>query len=165
MKLLGTLLLLLGLSTSLWAQQSGSVRRLDESNGFRGLPFGAPLTEGLHLKLIQDSGDEKIYERTDEDLRLGSFSATRIHYKFFQGQFAAVTIIVKGADQAQRVLPAFQSIYGPGRMEGFSCKWQGEQVGLSFASWSADNAILAMSSLPLTVKMKQAKSAGKGPRK
>lgn len=157
MKRLGSLALLALLPLSLRAQQAGSVQRLDESNGFRGLHFGAPLTEGLHLRLVQDKGDEKIYERTDEDLRLGSFSAARIHYKFFRGQFAAVTIIVKGAEHAQRVLPAFQNVYGPGKMEGFSCKWQGRQVALSCASWSADNAILAMSSLPLAAQMKQAK--------
>jgi hypothetical protein len=157
MKLLYTLLLTLPLP--LLAQEAGSVRRLDESNGFRGIRFGTALTEGLHLRLVQDNGDEKIYERTDEDLRLGQFTATRIHYKFYQGQFAAVTIIVKGTEHAQRVLPTFQGVYGPGRMEGFSCKWQGQQVGLSYASWSSDNAILAMTSLPLTSKMKQAKDA------
>ncbi|TGE04087.1 hypothetical protein [Hymenobacter fodinae] len=151
--------LLLALPLSLSAQEPGSVRRLDESNGFRGIRFGTPLTDALHLHLVQDNGDEKIYERTDEDLRLGQFSAYRIHYKFFRGQFAAVTIIVKGTEHAQQVLPTFQQVYGPGKMEGFSCKWQGQQVGLSYASWSADNAILAMTSLPLTVKMKQAKEA------
>lgn len=161
MKRFSGLALLALLPLSLRAQQAGSVQRLDESNGFRGLRFGAPLTEALHLRLVQDSGDEKIYERTDEDLRLGSFSATRIHYKFFRGQFAAVTIIVKGTEHAQRVLPTFQNVYGPGKMEGFSCKWQGRQVALSCASWSDDNAILAMSSLPLAAQMKQAKATPK----
>ncbi|SNR32448.1 hypothetical protein [Hymenobacter mucosus] len=146
---------------SLHAQQSGSVRRLDESNGFRGLHFGAPLTGALHLKLIQDRGDEKIYERTDENLQLGAFVATRIHYKFFRGQFAAVTIIVKGAEHAQQVLPTFQNVYGPGKMEGFSCKWQGQQVALSCASWSDDNAILAMTSVALAAQMKQAQATTK----
>lgn len=156
-------LVLLLLPLALLAQQP-TVQRLDESNGFRGLHFGAPLTEALHLRLIQDKGDEKIYERTDEDLSLGSFSAARIHYKFFRGQFAAVTVIVKGAEHARRVLPAFQSLYGPGQMQGFSCKWSGRQVGLSYASWSDDNAILAMQSLTLAALMKQAqttRAAGK----
>lgn len=135
-----------------------SITRLDLANGFRGLTFGSPLTEALHLKVVQDKGDEKIYERLDEQLRVGSFTAARIHYKFFRGQFAAVTIIVKGTADAQKVRPAFESLYGPGRLEGFSCKWQGALVALSCASLSDDQTILAMSSLPLAAQMQQAKA-------
>ena len=151
--LLPALLLLLTLTT-----RAQSPTRLDESNGFRGLRFGAPLTEALHLKLVQDKGDEKIYERTDEQLRVAGFTAARIHYKFYRGQFAAVTIIVKGAAETQKVRPAFEALYGPGRLEGFGCKWQGTLVALSCASLSNDQAILAMSSLPLTAQMRQAKA-------
>jgi hypothetical protein len=153
MKLLLLSLLLL-LTLPAYAQ---SIARLDLTNGFRGLPFGAPLTEALHLHLVQDKGDEKIYERTDEQLRVGSFTAARIHYKFFRGQFAAVTIIVKGAAETQKVRPTFEALYGPGRLEGFSCKWHGALVALSCASLSDDQAILAMSSLPLAAQMRQAK--------
>lgn len=134
-----------------------SITRLDLANGFRGLTFGSPLTEALHLNLVQDKGDEKIYERLDEQLHVGSFTATRIHYKFFRDQFAAVTIIVKGAADAQKVRPTFEALYGPGRLEGFSCKWQGTLVALSCASLSDDQAILAMSSRPLAIQMQQAK--------
>lgn len=156
MKFLFALPLLLALAAG--AQQpAGSAAKLDESNGFRGLRFGSPLTEALHLRLVQDKGDEKIYERTDEQLRVGGFTAARIHYKFFRGQFAAVTIIVRGAAEAQKVRPTFEAAYGPGHLEGFNCKWQGRQVALSCASWSADNAILAISSLPLAAQMQQAK--------
>ncbi|RSK34569.1 hypothetical protein [Hymenobacter metallilatus] len=160
LRLVWVLLVLLGTPLALRAQQPASVQRLDESNGFRGLRFGTPLTEALHLRLVQDKGDEKIYERTDENLRVGQFSAARIHYKFYKGQFAAVTIIVKGPEHAQRVLPMFEALYGPGRPDGFSHKWRGRQVALSCASWSEDNAILSMSSLLLTAQMQQAK-AGK----
>lgn len=153
--------LLLLLTASTHAQ---SPARLDATNGFRGLRFGSPLTEALHLRLMQDKGDEKIYERLDEQLRVGSFTAARIHYKFFRGQFASVTIIVKGAADAQKVRPAFETLYGPGRQEGFNCKWQGSLVALSCASWSDDQAILAMSSLPLAAQMQQAK-ASTGPTK
>ncbi|WBO85753.1 hypothetical protein [Hymenobacter yonginensis] len=134
-----------------------SVARLDVANGFRGLTFGSPLTEALHLNLVQDKGDEKIYERLDEQLRVGSFTAARIHYKFFRGQFAAVTIIVKGAADAQKVRPTFEALYGPGRLQGFSCKWQGALVALSCASLADDQTILAMSSVPLAAQMQQAK--------
>jgi hypothetical protein len=151
--LLTTLLLLLTLTA-----RTQSITRLDAANGFRGLAFGAPLTEALHLKVVQDKGDEKIYERTDEQLRVGNFTAARIHYKFFRGQFAAVTIIVKGAADAQKVRPTFEALYGPGRVEGFGCKWQGALVALSCASLSDDQAIMAMSSLPLAAQMQQAKA-------
>ena len=103
--LLFLLSLLLLTAFALRAQQPAGIQRLDVSNGFRGLRFGSPLTEALHLRLIQDKGDEKIYERTDEELRVGGFTAARIHYKFFQGRFATVTIIVKGAADAQRCAP------------------------------------------------------------
>ncbi|SHK51993.1 hypothetical protein [Hymenobacter psychrotolerans] len=135
-----------------------SIARLDASNGFRGLQFGSPLTEALRLKLVQDKGDEKIYERTDEQLSLGGFKAARIHYKFYRGQFAAVTIIVKGAEHARQVRPTFEAAYGPGRPEGFNYKWQGALVALSCASLSDDQAILAMSSRPLALQMQQAKA-------
>ncbi|MBD2717027.1 hypothetical protein KBK19_18420 [Microvirga sp. STR05] len=151
--LLLPLLLLLTLAT-----HAQSVTRLDLANGFRGLTFGSPLTEALNLKLVQDKGDEKIYERLGEQLHVGSFTAARIHYKFFRGQFAAVTIIVKGATDAQKVRPTFESLYGPGHLEGFSCKWQGTLVALSCASLSDDQTILAMSSLPLAAQMQQAKA-------
>ncbi|MET4106235.1 hypothetical protein [Hymenobacter sp. UYP22] len=150
--------LLFLLPLALRAQQPASVRRLDESNGFRGLRFGTPLTESLHLKLLQDKGDEKIYERTDEDLRVGRFSAARIHYKFFKDQFATVTIIVRGPEHAGQVLPMFEGLYGPGRPDGFSYKWQGSLVALSYASLPNDQVILAMSSLPLAAQMQQAKA-------
>ncbi|WP_426492317.1 hypothetical protein [Hymenobacter sp. 102] len=149
--------LFLVLPLALRAQQ-GSVRGLDESNGFRGLRFGSPLTESLHLKLLQDKGDEKIYEREDEDLRVGQFSAARIHYKFYKGQFATVTIIVRGPENAQKVLPMFEALYGPGRPDGFSYKWHGSLAALSCASLPNDQIILAMSSLPLTAQMQQAKA-------
>jgi hypothetical protein len=152
--LLASLLLPLLLALPARAQ---SVARLDLANGFRGLTFGSPLTEALHLNLVQDKGDEKIYERLDEQLRVGSFTAARIHYKFFRGQFAAVTIIVKGAADAQKVRPTFEALYGPGRLQGFSCKWQGALVALSCASLADDQTILAMSSVPLAAQMQQAK--------
>lgn len=154
----GVVVLLLSLTLTLQAQQPASVRRLDESNGFRGLRFGSPLTESLHLKLLQDKGDEKIYEREGEDLRVGRFSAARIHYKFYKDQFATVTIIVRGAEHAGQVLPMFEGLYGPGRPDGFSYKWQGSLVALSCASLPNDQVILAMSSLPLAAQMQQAKA-------
>ncbi len=135
---------------------SQSPARLDVANGFRGLPFGAPLTEALHLQLLRDKGDEKVYERLDEQLQVGSFTAARIHYKFFRGQFAAVTIIVKGNAETQKVRPALEALYGPGHLEGFSCKWQGAQVALSYASLSDEQTIMAMSSRPLAAQMQQA---------
>ncbi|QNH60669.1 hypothetical protein [Hymenobacter sediminicola] len=158
MKILLASLFCLLLSMSVLTAHAQSVTRLDVSNGFRGLRFGSPLTEALHLRLIQDKGDEKIYDRTDEELRVGSFTAARIHYKFFRGQFATVTIIVKGAADAQKVRPTFEALYGPARLEGFSCKWQGSLVALSCASLADDQAILAMSSLPLAAQMQQAKA-------
>jgi len=151
-------LLLLSLTLTLRAQQPASVRRLDESNGFRGLRFGSPLTESLHLKLLQEKGDEKIYEREGEDLRVGRFSAARIHYKFYKDQFATVTIIVRGAEHTGQVLPMFEGLYGPGRPDGFSHKWQGSLVTLSCASLPNDQVILAMSSLPLAAQMQQARA-------
>jgi hypothetical protein len=149
-------LLFLLLPAALQAQQ-GSVRRLDESNGFRGLRFGSPLTESLHLKLLQDKGDEKIYEREEEDLRVGQFTAARIHYKFYKNQFAAVTIIVRGPEHVQKVLPMFEALYGPGHPDGFSYKWNGSRAALSCASLPNDQIILAMSSRLLTQQMQQAR--------
>ncbi|NVO31084.1 hypothetical protein [Hymenobacter lapidiphilus] len=157
MKILPATLLALLLAL-LMAQpaRSQSLARLDVANGFRGLPFGAPLTEALHLKLLRDKGDEKVYERLDEQLQVGGFTATRIHYKFFRGQFAAVTIIVKGAAETRKVRPALEALYGPGRIEDFSCKWQGALVALSYASLSDEQTIMAMSSRPLAAQMQQA---------
>ncbi|SDX64841.1 hypothetical protein [Hymenobacter psychrophilus] len=153
MKLMLAALLALLLAQPARAQ---SLTRLDGANGFRGLAFGAPLTEALHLQLLRDKGDEKVYERLDEQLQVGGFRAARIHYKFFRGQFAAVTIIVKGNTETRKVRPALEALYGPGQLESFSCKWQGALVALSYASLSDEQTILAMSSRPLAAQMQQA---------
>ncbi|OWP63270.1 hypothetical protein CDA63_09595 [Hymenobacter amundsenii] len=139
--------------------QAQSVARLDGANGFRGLPFGAPLTEALHLHLLREKGDEKVYERLDEQLQVGGFTAARIHYKFFRGQFAAVTIIVKGNAETRKVRPVLEALYGPGQPESFGGKWQGVLVGLSYASLSDEQTILAMSSRLLAAQIQQANAS------
>ncbi|MBW2309386.1 MAG: hypothetical protein JRG73_20905, partial [Deltaproteobacteria bacterium] len=69
---------------------------IDEKwQGFRGLKWGTNIADAPGMVLVEDSGDNKFYQREGEKLAIGDAQLTEINYGFYKGRFDGVTVEVK----------------------------------------------------------------------
>lgn len=116
----------------------------NEPDGFRGLAWGQDVSNvpGLgytcwqspweeSVRKFRDWVDYKVYERRDDELRLGSVPLTTIRYIAWRDRLREVVLVasVKETGDLQRILKAR---FGPGKagkMEGRPVvSWQGEKT-------------------------------------
>jgi hypothetical protein len=73
----------------------------DEADGFRGMNWGAPISEirkSKKLVMRQDDGRDRFvfYSIVNDNLRFGGVNATSIRYFFWRDKFAGVVIFTTG---------------------------------------------------------------------
>jgi hypothetical protein len=113
----------------------GHTEFLDYKNGFRGITFGAPVSQFKNLEMLHDRGAVKAYRKTDEDVNIGNVSVTNIVYIFVHDKFYAVSIHADGGFNGTNLLKVFQAAFGAGaHPEGTPTKyyWAGKVAGAHF---------------------------------
>jgi hypothetical protein len=92
----------------------GSVRRLDERNGFRSARFGTPVAGFGNLKLVGTRNGFECFEQAEDDLTLGEVTLSQIHYCFYRDRLATVVLSAQGVAATQELLRSLRLSYGQG---------------------------------------------------
>jgi hypothetical protein len=117
------------------ANVPGHTEFLDHKNGFRGVTFGAPLSQFKNLEIVHDRGAIKAYRKTDDEMNMGNVTLTSIVYVFVHDKFYAVSLHADGGYNGTNLLKVFQAAFGPGaHPEGTPTKtfWAGKVAGAHF---------------------------------
>jgi len=91
----------------------------NEPEGFRGLKWGDPPTEGMEL--VKETDGVKRYVRLDEKLYLGDAKLSRILYHFKQDEFIFVSLDFSGNENYGVLNMICRGKFGEG--EDFSSSW------------------------------------------
>jgi len=86
---------------------------VNDPKGFRGIPWGTPLTNQANLTLVQSLDRVMGYENQTEPPRLGETKIDSIRLFTIDGQFGRVTIRYQGKEAHDAILAYLQSQYGP----------------------------------------------------
>jgi hypothetical protein len=124
-----------GMILAVLPARSQSTWELDTKNSFRGAVFGDSISSYHTMRLVEDDGNNKYYERTDEDLSLGSAQVKRIVYGFYKGQLFSVNVKTIGLVNSRAVLKILQSLYGDGEQSNPYIEdydWLGNKVDLNY---------------------------------
>lgn len=122
-------LFLLLMATSVYAQNT---KQLDKKYGFRDAIFGMNLSEFDTTMLCSfQPYSEKICDKIDENLTIGSYGVNAINYFFYKNLLYEVMIETKGILNSRGVLGVFQQAYGPGVKNNMYIEnyiWKGRKV-------------------------------------
>ena len=142
MKSLRTILIIIFWVVSIVSNQAlaqGSFYELDAKNGFRDAKLGAPLSSFSDMRLTNYKdilGYATIYERVNDNKRLGNVPLNRIDYYFYKGRLCSITLIAD-AKYFGDVLHTLHTAYGDALIPGgFSMKgeidyhWYGKKAML-----------------------------------
>lgn len=77
--------------------------------GFRNLNWGDPPTPGMSL--LKSEGDESLYMRTGDSMKIGEAELSSIHYQYWRGRFAAVAVEV-APGSVGKAIDALRVAYG-----------------------------------------------------
>ena len=131
MKKLAFILFLLP-ALSLFSQ---NLQKLDEEFGFRGNKFGTPIATFKNMLFVTGTGEVKVFQNREEDLKFGDAKANKITYEFYKGKFYKYNVEIKGIDNRKGFLAWFQSQYGKGQFGGTSANkyaWDGTKVAAHY---------------------------------
>jgi hypothetical protein len=129
---LAGLAVLMTLGTQTLAHEA-TVASLDEDNGFRGVKFGAQISDFKNLKLIED-GAWNFFSRENDSLKLGAAELMVVSYGFYKDELGAVILKTTGPNCAP-MLKALKESYGSPRQPNEHVQsyfWGGRRVYLSF---------------------------------
>ncbi|MGC2077687.1 MAG: hypothetical protein WA728_16985, partial [Xanthobacteraceae bacterium] len=85
----------------------------NEPSGFRGIPWGTPLSSlGIQMKL-DPTGGGNLYRRTNDKLMLGDVPLVKVLYHFHRGTFGSA--FLKSAPETDtQMIAAFKAQFGLG---------------------------------------------------
>lgn len=116
----------------------------NEPDGFRGVSWGQEISRVPELaytcwqasaeesvKAFHESLDYRVYERKDDDLRIGSVALSGIRYLAWQGRLRSVVVTLKPAEKDD-LLKILAARYGKARQERRGAQaaqvWSGEKT-------------------------------------
>lgn len=101
------------LVTVLLLFQVGIVAAYEPPAGFRGLQWGTDIaTVKKEMVLIESDGDEKIYSRKKDKLKIGEAKVSEISYGFYKGRLHNVMIIFSGYSNFSKLKQTLIETYG-----------------------------------------------------
>lgn len=103
---------------------------LGKWEGFRGLKWGTDIKDAGNMKLVEDGGDIKLYERINEKMAIGQAKLSQLSYIFYKGRFGHVTIETQGWSNWNNLQRNVFARYGIGK-----------RVNESIDRWIWDNAL------------------------
>jgi hypothetical protein len=83
---------------------------LDFRNGFRDLSFGSAPVAGM--RLVENDGDETFYQRSTDDLSVGSGHLASITYSYYKYRLLSVEVETKGLANSRALLDTLKAAYG-----------------------------------------------------
>lgn len=109
---------------------------LDTKNGFKDMTFDKPISEFKGLKLVEDGGNSKYYQRDKEDLKVGDYILDKIVYSFYKGKLSGIYITTKGLTNSRGFLDILKKAYGnpfKGNRYIERYLWSGDVVALMYS--------------------------------
>ena len=107
------ILLLLIFTGSFAFTQPEDFKPGSEPSGFRGIPWGEPLSALKQMRLTWDGGERKYYEREEDLLELGGARLRRIVYVFWEEKFSEVRLdILRDYNNLQDEFADFKTLRG-----------------------------------------------------
>lgn len=97
--------LLAFIGTSVYAFQN-------EPDNFRGIKWGTNIDTLSDMKLIEDGGDEKFYNRKNEKMKMGEATLDDVIYVFYKGKFSGVMIEFNSKLNFEKTKNTFFYVYG-----------------------------------------------------
>ena len=111
-------LILFILAVGLPIAPAGSAKIPEDSGGFNGYTWGAPLDKFTGFKLIQDLGSTDfvknigVYENPGETLTLNGVPFNTIRYRFVENQLESISLRYTGRDNRDKLVRWLEERYG-----------------------------------------------------
>jgi hypothetical protein len=86
---------------------------VDDPNGFEGMEWGRPLSEGDEFGKVEDAGRLQAYEKKGARPALGTTPVDSMRFTTFEGKFGRVTVRYTGKQTHEQILHYLQATYGP----------------------------------------------------
>lgn len=135
-----------------------SPQRLDQHYGFRGLRLETDSATVPSLSHERRDAGLSYCRRETDSLTWAGAAVEAPRYAFYRGRLLSLSFGTKGAANSHAVLARLQALYGPGEQKGSQQRytWRGEKALLRYEeSSTSNNAVITLTSLPLTIKRQQ----------
>lgn len=135
-----------------------SPQKLDLQYGFRGVRLEADSTAVPGLSYERRDNGLSYCRRETDSLTWAGAAVDAPRYAFYRGKLLSLSFGTKGAANSHAVLARLQALYGPGEQKGTQQRftWRGEKALLRYEESSTNNnAVITLTSLPLTIKRQQ----------
>jgi hypothetical protein len=123
------------LVVSLAMGMSATAAMQNEPTDFRGIPWGATLSE-YQRDLILLTGDEQLahYRRASDPPSFANVEVRRISYRFYKSRFSGGAVLLVGASNLKSMLAYLTQYYGPPESVNDRHRvytWSGNRVGVT----------------------------------
>ncbi|GAB3839829.1 hypothetical protein [Hymenobacter jeollabukensis] len=136
-----------------------SPQKLDLHYGFRGVGLEADSAAVQGLSYDRHDNGLTYCHRDTDSLSWAGAAVDAPKYAFYRGKLLTLSFSTKGAANSHAVLARLQALYGPGEQKGngqLRFTWRGEKALLRYEESSTNNnAVITLTSLPLTIKRQQ----------
>lgn len=135
-----------------------SPQKLDQHYGFRGLRLEADSATVPGLSQERRDAGLTYCRRETDSLSWGGTATDAPRYAFYRGKLLSLSFGTKGAANSHAALARLQALYGTGEQKGSQQRytWRGEKTLLRYEESSTNNnAVITLTSLPLTIKRQQ----------
>jgi hypothetical protein len=106
----------------------------NEPASFRGIEWGANITELGDMGLIESEGNTRDYVKKNDKMKIGDADIERIAYGFYKGRFFSVMIAFKGYINYSQIKETLFQLYGspekPNQFMG-DYRWLGSDVWIT----------------------------------
>lgn len=135
-----------------------SPQKLDQHYGFRGLRLEVDSATVPGLSHERRDAGLSYCRRDIDSLTWAGTAIDAPRYAFYRGKLLSLSFGTKGATNSHAVLARLQALYGPGEQKGSQQRftWRGDKALLRYEESSTNNnAVVTLTSLPLTIKRQQ----------
>ncbi|RAK62077.1 hypothetical protein [Hymenobacter edaphi] len=136
-----------------------SPQKLDLHYGLRGVRLEADSAAVQGLSYDRHDNGLTYCHRDTDSLSWAGAAVDAPKYAFYRGKLLTLSFTAKGAANSHAVLARLQALYGPGEQKGngqLRFTWRGEKTLLRYEESSTNNnAVITLTSLPLTIKRQQ----------
>jgi hypothetical protein len=105
----------------------------NEPDGFRGIKWGTNVSALSDMRLAEDNGEEKYYQRMNDKMQIGDTELERIVYGFYKDRFFVVIVTCRHHTNFVRLKETLFQLYGRGYAPTPSVEkyyWMGDNVNV-----------------------------------
>jgi hypothetical protein len=86
----------------------------NEPDGFRGIKWGTNISELPDMRLAEDTGEEKYYQRMNDKMQIGDSELERIVYGFYKNRFFVAIVTCRDHTNFLKLKETLFQLYGRG---------------------------------------------------